>query len=142
MVEWWSSKSSINIKAAQSGDLIAPGKIFVASGDRHLVLRENGMLDYEGEKGDYSYTPSIDHFFYSIAQNWKGRALGVVLTGMGDDGTQGLHSLKSRGFKTVAESKDSAAIYGMPKSAFASGAADESLHLDKIIELIKRQGAL
>ena len=83
------------------------------------------------------YRPSIDVFFESVASYWNGDAVGVLLTGMGRDGAQGLKLMRQRGFLTIAQNQESCAVYGMPKAAAAIDAAMEIRSLDSIAPRLK-----
>ena len=100
-------------------------------GDRIRLLR-NGSLVYTPEPRSFVYRPSIDVFFESVANYWRGDAVGVLLTGMGRDGAQGLKQMRERGFLTIAQDQASCAVYGMPKAAAAIDAAVQILSLEKI----------
>ena len=100
-------------------------------GDRIRLLR-NGSLVYTAEPRSFVYRPSIDVFFESVANYWRGDAVGVLLTGMGRDGAQGLKQMRERGFLTIAQDQASCAVYGMPKAAAAIDAAVQILSLEKI----------
>lgn len=87
---------------------------------------------YTAEPVNEIYRPSIDVFFESVAQYWSGDAVGVLLTGMGRDGAQGLKLMRQQGYVTVAQDQRSSAVYGMPKAAAAIDAAVHILALDAI----------
>ena len=97
-----------------------------------IRLLRNGSLVYTAEPRSFVYRPSIDVFFESVANYWRGDAVGVLLTGMGRDGAQGLKQMRERGFLTIAQDQASCAVYGMPKAAAAIDAAVQILSLEKI----------
>ncbi|WP_036992157.1 chemotaxis protein CheB, partial [Metapseudomonas furukawaii] len=109
-----------------------PGTILLAGTNNHLRLLRNGELAYTAEPTSHVYRPSIDVFFDSLVEHWKGEAIGVLLTGMGRDGAEGLKRMRGRGFLTIAQDQASCAVYGMPKAAAAIGAATEILALERI----------
>jgi two-component system chemotaxis response regulator CheB len=134
-----------SVQEAQEGDLLAPGRVLVAPGGRHLVLRrdQEGALHaatLPGRPAERRYCPSVDQLFISVAAEVGRRACGVVLTGMGRDGHEGIRALKRRGALTLAESQESAVVYGMPQAAAESGALDELLPLDRLAERLARFG--
>ncbi|HEX2009544.1 MAG TPA: chemotaxis protein CheB, partial [Roseateles sp.] len=94
--------------------------------------RASGELSYAAEPEGHLYRPSIDVFFASLARHWQGRAVGVLLTGMGQDGARGLKAMRERGFVTIAQDRASSAVYGMPKAAVDLDAAVEVLPLSRI----------
>lgn len=103
-----------------------------AGTNHHLRLLQNGQLAYTAEPVNEIYRPSIDVFFESVARYWSGEAVGVLLTGMGRDGAQGLKMMRQRGFLTIAQDQASSAVYGMPKAAAAIDAAVEIRPLEGI----------
>jgi len=129
LAEWLGDHAKMPVRLAREGDTICAGEVLLAGTDDHLVLRRNGVLGYTPDPADYSYRPSVDVFFHSVARCWRGCAVGVLLTGMGKDGSGGLKALHDRGYYTVAQDRDSSAVYGMPKAAMEIGAADDVLSL-------------
>ncbi|WP_371369298.1 chemotaxis response regulator protein-glutamate methylesterase [Pseudomonas sp. QL9] len=139
MAEWLASQSPIPVRLARHGETPQPGCILLAGSNDHIRLLRSGELAYSAEPGGHIYRPSIDVFFDSVADNWVGSAVGVLLTGMGRDGAEGLKHLRERGFLTLAQDQASSAVYGMPKAAAAIGAATEIRSLD---EIARRLGQL
>ena len=132
MAQWLASESQLPVDIARSGDVPQPGTVLLAASNDHLLLRSDGTLAYSAEPSGHIYRPSIDVFFDSVVSNWQGDAVGVLLTGMGRDGAQGLLNMRRRGFLTIAQDQASSAVYGMPKAAAAIDAAIEILPLSKI----------
>jgi two-component system, chemotaxis family, response regulator WspF len=132
MAQWLSSESHLPVRLARPGDVPEPGSVLLAGSNDHLILQRNGELAYSSEPSAHIYRPSIDVFFESVVANWKGDSIGVLLTGMGRDGAQGLLSMRRRGFITIAQDQASCAVYGMPKAAAQLGAASEILPLADI----------
>ena len=141
MATWLASETSLAVRIARDGDRPMAGSVLLAATDDHLVLTSASTLRYISEPRDTSYRPSVDVFFESVAKHWQGSAIGVVLTGMGRDGTSGLGALRTAGAVTIAQDRASSAVYGMPRAAAESGAADEVVPLDKIgarlVELLR-----
>ncbi|MBO3274811.1 chemotaxis-specific protein-glutamate methyltransferase CheB [Pseudomonas schmalbachii] len=132
MADWLTTQSPIPVRLARGDETPQPGSILLAGGSNHLRLLKSGELNYSEEPCSHVYRPSIDVFFESVAQNWTGEAVGVLLTGMGRDGAQGLKLMRKRGFLTLAQDEGSCAVYGMPKAAAALGAAAEIRPLGEI----------
>ncbi len=132
MAEWLASESRLPVRLAHDGEPPQPGTILLAGTNNHLRLLRNGELAYTAEPASHVYRPSIDVFFDSLVEHWKGEAIGVLLTGMGRDGAEGLKRMRGRGFLTIAQDQASCAVYGMPKAAAAIGAAVEILALERI----------
>ena len=132
MAEWLSSASGLTVRLAQQGERPQSGTVLLAGTNHHIRLLKNGTLAYTAEPVNEIYRPSIDVFFESVANYWNGDAVGVLLTGMGRDGAQGLKLMREQGFLTIAQDQHSSAVYGMPKAAAAIDAAVEIRPLDKI----------
>lgn len=132
LTAWFSTRTKLPVRVAQEGDRIEPGTVFLAGRDQHLILSSPRQLGYTVQPEEVSYCPSVDVFFQSVARQWQGAAVGVLLTGMGRDGAAGLQTLRQAGHHTIAQDKNTSAVYGMPRAAAALDAATEILALDKI----------
>lgn len=129
------SVSEFNIQLARDGDPIRPGCGYVAPGDLHLTIdRRNSKLYCRVARGEQvnGHRPSVDVLFNSIANNVRGGAIGVLLTGMGDDGAAGLTKMRESGSATIVQDEKSSAVWGMPGRAWQSGGADQMLGLQQI----------
>jgi two-component system chemotaxis response regulator CheB len=127
--------AAIRVREASDGDALEVGLALVAPGNRHMEL-ERAAGGYrvrltDGERVS-RHKPSVDVLFRSVAATAGARAVGVLLTGMGDDGAQGLLELRRAGAATFAEDESTCVVFGMPKAAIALGAAQAVLPLDKI----------
>lgn len=125
----------VSVKEAAHGDLLTRGKVLIAPGNRHTLLRRSGAKYYlEVKDGELvnRHRPSVDVLFYSTAQYAGANAVGIIMTGMGDDGAMGLLELKNAGAYTIAQDEASSVVFGMPKEAINKGAAAKVLPLDKI----------
>ncbi|MGO4405965.1 chemotaxis response regulator protein-glutamate methylesterase [Bosea sp. RAF48] len=129
---WLEQQSGIRTRPALEGDRPVPGSVLIAASGDHLVFTSADELGYRAEPRDYAYRPSVDAFFESVAQQWRGSAVGVLLTGMGRDGARGLKLLRDKHHLTIAQDQATSAVYGMPKAAAAIGAASEILPLTAI----------
>ncbi len=123
------------VKKASTNDHVVSGQILIAPGDKHLrVIRQSrhlvAMLD-DGPKVS-GFRPSVDVLFESIASAAGDRSVGVVMTGMGFDGSAGIRLLKGRGSYTISQDRESSIVYGMPKAAFATGCVDRVASLSDI----------
>lgn len=132
MADWFDSQASFAVNIAREGDRPAAGHVYVAGGDAHLVVRAGGTLGYEREPSDALYRPSADVLFASVAEHWRAPVAGVVLSGMGRDGTIGLTKLRAVGARTVAQDAATSAVYGMPRAAAEANAATDILPLERI----------
>ncbi|MEG1039158.1 MAG: chemotaxis response regulator protein-glutamate methylesterase [Pseudomonas sp.] len=132
MAEWLSSASGLRVRLACEGEPPQAGQVLLAGTNHHIRLLKSGNLAYTAEPVNEIYRPSIDVFFESVARYWRGDAVGVLLTGMGRDGAQGLKLMRQQSFLTIAQDQQSSAVYGMPKAAAAIDAAMEIRPLERI----------
>ena len=134
----------VEVKEAGDGDRIAPGRALIAPGNRHLAVHRSGAT-YQARLLDgppvSRHRPSVDVLFRSAAQAAGRNAVGVILTGMGDDGAAGLLEMRQAGAHTIAQDEASCVVFGMPKEAIALGAAGEVLPLDRIAVAVLRHAA-
>ncbi|ALM81807.1 chemotaxis response regulator protein-glutamate methylesterase [Bordetella sp. N] len=132
MATWLDEQIALPVRLALNGERPQPGTVLLAGTDDHLVLHNDGTLRYTREPAEGLYRPSIDVFFDSVARRARTPAIGVLLTGMGRDGAQGLRAMREHGMLTIAQDRASSAVYGMPKAAAELNAAMEILPLDRI----------
>ena len=135
------SLSQITVKEAEQNDRVIPGLALIAPGGKHMLLRRSGaQYRVEIKEGPLvsRHRPSVDVLFRSTAQSAGQNALGIIMTGMGDDGARGLKELHDTGALTVAQDEASCVVYGMPKEAVKLGATDGEMPLSAIPELIIR----
>jgi two-component system chemotaxis response regulator CheB len=132
----------IEVKEAVHGDRLVPGRALIAPGNHHLAVRRSGAL-YFAEVLDgppvCRHRPSVDVLFRSAAQAAGANAVGVLLTGMGNDGAQGLLELHQTGAHTIAQDEATSVVFGMPKEAIALGGASEVLPLGRIAGVVLRR---
>ncbi len=123
------------VKEAEDGDRVMPGRVLIAPGGRHMQLRRSGA-QYQVSVSDgppvNRHKPSVDVLFHSVARVAGRNALGVIMTGMGDDGANGLLAMRQAGAHTIAQDRESSVVFGMPKEAIERGAAAEVLPLSAI----------
>ncbi|MDF0606172.1 chemotaxis response regulator protein-glutamate methylesterase [Neisseriaceae bacterium TC5R-5] len=135
------SLSKIEVKEASNGDRIIPGRALIAPGGKHMMIKRSGAF-YQVEVVDgplvSRHKPSVDVLFRSAAKFAGKNALGIIMTGMGDDGAKGLKEMHDSGAKTIAQDEESCVVFGMPKEAIRLGAADEILALEQIAKAICR----
>ncbi len=138
LASWLAVKTKHDVAAIVPSDRPEAGRVLLASTNDHLVLTPEVTYRYTPEPADYPYRPSVDVFFQSIAQNWPGPIVGVLLTGMGSDGAQGLLGLRHAGWHTIAQDQSTSIVYGMPKAAAKLNAAVEILPVDQIATAIAK----
>ena len=132
LATWLNQHSKLPVRLAHEGDRLYPGHVYVAAPEEHLILTSPNRLGYTQIPLESSYRPSVDVFFKSLDHYWQGEAVGILLTGMGRDGAEGMRLLRGSGYHTIAQDKATSAVYGMPKAAADLAAATEILALDKI----------
>ncbi len=126
--------SEISVKEAEDGEVIESGVVYIAPGRGHMRVAR-GMPRPAisiGEGGDFIYRPSVDALMVSVAGQFQRRAVGVILTGMGNDGLVGLKGVKSVGGRVIAQDEKTCVIYGMPKAVVEAGIADNVLPAEEI----------
>ena len=132
--------SRLLVKEASSGDELAKGLVLLAPGNLHMELKNNGFnffIKLNNSERVNRHRPSVDVLFRSATEFHGTNMLGIILSGMGKDGAQGMLDLKNNNAITVAQSKESCIVYGMPKEAVKIGAASQSLSIEEIIATIK-----
>jgi two-component system response regulator WspF len=132
MAQWLDGQTELSVRVAVSGDTPKAGEALLAATNDHLHMTRTGSLDYTSEPAGTPYRPSVDVFFQSVVEHWRGDAIGVLLTGMGRDGAIGLKAMRAKGYRTIAQDEASSAVYGMPKAAAALDAARRILPLGSI----------
>jgi len=139
------NRSSVfTVKEAEDGDAVLPGRILIAPGGMNLIfedLASEVIIRTVLPSLDDRYTPSVDVMFSSCAKVYRNRMMAVVLTGMGNDGSKGLRAVKEQGGFIVAESGETAVVYGMPREAAATGFVDRVLPLYLVAQEILYRGA-
>ncbi|MEW6387523.1 MAG: chemotaxis response regulator protein-glutamate methylesterase [Thermodesulfobacteriota bacterium] len=132
---------ALEVREAQDGDSVLTGRALIAPGNYHMLLRRSGARYYVQVKDGppvHHQRPSVDVLFNSTAQTAGANALGVILTGMGADGADGLLAMKDKGAYTIAQDEATCVVFGMPKEAIKKGAAQKVLPLLRISDEIQR----
>ena len=126
---------AIEVKEGQNGDRVIPGRALIAPGGKHMMLKRNGA-QYVVEVVDgplvNRHKPSVDVLFRSVAKFAGSNALGIIMTGMGDDGARGMKEMHDAGAQTIAQDEASCVVFGMPKEAIKLGGVDQVIPLNKI----------
>jgi two-component system chemotaxis response regulator CheB len=131
--------TNIEVKEAEDSDRVIPGRALIAPGTMHMVLRRSGSTYYVQVKDGplvKRQRPSVEIMFNSVSKYAGNNAVGVILTGMGSDGSGGLLKMKDSGASTIAQDEESCVVFGMPKEAIKLGAVDVVLNISKIPEKI------
>lgn len=138
LVDWLASTTPLPVCLAHNGALALPGHIYVAPEALHLEYMHRRIVCIRNDPVS-GHCPSADVLLRSLAQDVRGEALGVVLTGMGRDGAEGALAIRKAGGTVLVQDEASSAVYGMPKAATDAGAADEVLSLERFAEAIVRR---
>jgi two-component system chemotaxis response regulator CheB len=136
--------SAMEVREAADGDTVLRGRVLIAPGNKHMLLQRSGARYYVAIKDGplvSRHRPSVDVLFRSAAHNAGANALGIIMTGMGDDGARGLLEMRQAGAATIAQDEASCVVFGMPKEAIALGGADRVLPLECLAREIVRPHA-
>jgi two-component system chemotaxis response regulator CheB len=131
----------MEIKEAKDGDRVFDGRVLIAPGGRHMQLNRSGAQYVVSVKDGplvNRHKPSVDVLFKSVAQCAGSNAVGVILTGMGDDGAKGLLAMRQAGAQTAAQNEATCVVYGMPREAVKQGATELQLPIDEVSTWIMR----
>lgn len=139
LAERLAARSTLPVREAEEGDPVQPGQVLIAPAGLHMRVRKRGsavkiVLDEEPRAA--LHRPSADVLMASVAKVYGPRSLGVLLTGMGSDGVEGLRAIQAAGGRTLAESEESCVIYGMPKAAVEAGVVERTVPLERMAEEI------
>ncbi len=134
--EWLDRVSRLRVRLAAHGDPLLPGEVLIGPHGRHLGVSPLGRASLSDEAPIGGHRPSATFLFRSVAQSYGARALGLILTGMGEDGAAGLVELKRAGGRVLAQDEASSVVYGMPKAAVQLGIVDWTLSLDDVAPTI------
>ncbi len=141
MVDWLNTACSLKVRIAEDAMPMKPHTVYIAGDDRHLGVASASTLRLSDAPPLDGFRPSASHLFDSVAKQFGAAATGVVLTGMGSDGTEGLKSLRQAGGAVIAQDEASSVVFGMPAAAIKAGVVDEVLPLSDIAaRLIHRVG--
>lgn len=133
---WLSDYTQLKVKIAENGNRLLPGQILLAPEDYHLEVDERGSARLSTASAHKGLRPSANYLFHSLAKVYGRRALGIVLTGMGDDGAEGALSLYRAGGLVIAQDEQSSVVFGMPYQVVLRNAAHQVLNLDQIASFL------
>lgn len=138
MAHWLDSLTPLRVALAQHGDQLQAGRVYMAPDDTHLTINLKGQIQLDRGEPINGSRPSANRLFVSVAQAYGKTALGLILTGMGEDGVEGLGYIKREGGYVIAQNEESSVVYGMPRLAVERGFADQVLPPASIIAALKR----
>jgi two-component system chemotaxis response regulator CheB len=136
-----SGKCAVAVREARQGEPIVPNTVFIAPGGKQMKIvagadGRSRIIKITDDPPENSCRPSVDYLFRSVAHHYVGRATGVIMTGMGSDGTEGLKLMKQNGATIIAQNEATCVVYGMPREAAETGLADAVLPLNQIADMI------
>lgn len=140
LATWLDGVSGVRVRLAQAGDAVEPGTMLLAPDEVHLVVDGRGRVAFDTGDAVDGHRPSGNLLLASVARFYRHRALGVVLTGMGSDGVDGLLAMRQTGAVTIAQDEQSSVVYGMPRMARERGAASAVLSLGEIARELRWRG--
>jgi len=143
LAEGMAAKCALKVVQADHGMILKAGTVYVAPGGHHMRVASNSpsgpkRAELTSDPLEHFCRPSVDYLFRSLAANYRAGAVGVILTGMGQDGAQGLLAMRQAGAATVGQDQATSTVYGMPREAQLVGAVENQLPLDRIAEWIVR----
>ncbi|HTP24709.1 MAG TPA: CheB methylesterase domain-containing protein [Anaeromyxobacteraceae bacterium] len=138
LARWLATETRLRVDTAAEGDPLLPGRVLVAPSGRHLAVCR-GAVHLCDEPPVEAFRPSATRLFASAASSYGPRACGVILTGMGRDGAEGLRELRDAGALTLAQDESTSIVFGMPKAAIELGAVDRVLPLEEIPRALLEQ---
>ncbi|MCS7164358.1 MAG: chemotaxis response regulator protein-glutamate methylesterase [Thermodesulfovibrio sp.] len=127
--------SQLSVKEAEEGEVIKPGFVYIAPGRGHMRIKRRGIetfVSISEDREEFIYRPSVDVLMLSVAECYPGRSLGVILTGMGNDGAKGCRKIKETGGRVFAQNEESCVVYGMPRAVIEAGIADKVIPLEEM----------
>ena len=136
LAAWLDGETALKVVVARQGERPTAGGVWLAPDDYHLQISRAGVIELQQGAPYKGLRPSANHLFRSLAAVYGRRALGIVLTGMGDDGAEGLSVLRQAGGLAIAQDEESCVVYGMPREAVSRRAVDRVLSLDQIAALL------
>lgn len=142
MVDWLNRTTPLTTRLAQHDEPLAPGHVYLAPDGQHLLAGPGGRVQLRAGAAGDRYCPSADVLFETTAAVYGRRAIGVMLTGMGNDGARGMGLLRAAGSLTLAQDEASCVVYGMPQAAIAAGAVRQIEPLGQIGAAIRRALAM
>jgi len=142
LAERLSSKMQIPVDEARSGDVVTAGRVWLAPGDYHMIVKRVGarvIVQTNQDSPENSCRPAVDPLFRSVAETYGSRALGVIMTGMGQDGLRGCEAIRARGGQVLVQDEASSVVWGMPGFVARAGLADKIVPLSELgAEIVRR----
>jgi two-component system chemotaxis response regulator CheB len=132
LADWLNRSCPLPVRLARRGELPTPGTVLLAPGGAHLAISRDRRIVLDSSANGHRHQPAVDVLLESVAAEYGPNAVGVILTGMGDDGAVGLRAMRNAGARTIVQNEETCIVFGMPAASIALGAAEFVLPLDKI----------
>jgi two-component system chemotaxis response regulator CheB len=129
---WLNQLIPLDVRLAEQGDEPEAGQVLIAPDNYHMVVNNKGQIDLKEDPPENGLRPSANYLFHSVAKVYGATAIGLILTGMGGDGAEGLLALRKTGAHTIAQDQATCIVFGMPAVAIELGAAEQVLPTEKI----------
>ncbi len=136
LIDWLSTTCGVDIEIAQAGERPQPGKIYFPPERQHLTINKRGQFVHTQARPNDTHCPSVDTLFLSVANFYGRKSIGILLSGMGRDGADGLKAMVDAGGSTIAQDEETSVVFGMPKAAIELGAANQVLPMAAIAPAI------
>jgi two-component system chemotaxis response regulator CheB len=136
MVTWLNDEVKLKVETAKTGDRVEAGKVLIAPSDHHMLVVPGGLIRLDSGPPVNGQRPSANRLFTSVAQTYSSSAVGIILTGMGDDGADGIETLGKTGAHIIAQNEQTSIVFGMPSQAIQRGVVDEVLSPDEIAQTL------
>jgi two-component system chemotaxis response regulator CheB len=133
---------ALDVQEAKSGDLLVAGRVLICPGNRHVMVRRmprGEMAILSDSPPINGHRPSADVLFHSVAQEFGLTAVGIIMTGMGEDGAEGIGAIKAAGGMTIAQSEETCVVAGMPRAAIVKGYVNKVISLDGLAPYLVRE---
>jgi two-component system chemotaxis response regulator CheB len=132
LADWLNQQTPLQVRLARHADEPKPGEVLIAPDGAHMVVNSMGLIALTKAPPQHGLRPAADYLFHSVARIYGPTAVGLILTGMGDDGAEGLQAMRQAGGHTIAQDKETCVVFGMPAVAIALGAAEQVLPANRI----------
>ncbi len=136
LADWLNGQTALKVRIAKHADEPQPGEVLIAPDDYHMTVNSMGLISLNRAPLSHGLRPAADYLFHSVAKTYGKSAVGIILTGMGSDGAEGLLAMRDMGARTIAQDEDTCVVFGMPAVAIKLGAAEQIKPLPHIAEAL------
>jgi two-component system chemotaxis response regulator CheB len=136
LAEWLNQHTPLTVRLAAQADELKPGQVYIAPDGYHMQVNSMGLISLSDAPPCQGLRPSANYLFKSVARSYGAYAIGVILTGMGSDGAEGLYAMYDKGARTIAQNEATCVVFGMPAVAIEMGAVEKVLPAPQIAQTI------